>query len=47
MVTHDPRYANHADRTVQMFDGRVLEDVVTASPTTDPRWAGKLPIIVS
>src|ERR1041384_5512118 len=25
MVTHDPRYANHADRTVQMFDGRVLD----------------------
>jgi putative ABC transport system ATP-binding protein len=25
MVTHDPRYANHADRTVQLFDGRVVE----------------------
>ncbi len=47
MVTHDPRYANHADRTVQMFDGRVLEDVVTASPNTEPPWAGKLPIILS
>src|SRR3989449_8876419 len=28
MVTHDPRYAGLADRTVQLFDGRVLEDQV-------------------
>ncbi len=26
MVTHDPRYAKHADRTVQLFDGRVVEE---------------------
>jgi putative ABC transport system ATP-binding protein len=26
MVTHDPRYALHADRTVRMFDGRVVEE---------------------
>jgi putative ABC transport system ATP-binding protein len=25
MVTHDPRYEAHADRTVHMFDGRVME----------------------
>lgn len=25
MVTHDARYAQHADRTVQLFDGKVLE----------------------
>ena len=25
MVTHDPRYARHADRTVQLFDGQVVE----------------------
>jgi putative ABC transport system ATP-binding protein len=25
MVTHDPRYAQHADRTVHLFDGRVVE----------------------
>jgi putative ABC transport system ATP-binding protein len=24
MVTHDPRYAEYADRTVRIFDGRVL-----------------------
>src|SRR5881628_962052 len=26
MVTHDPRYAAHADRSVQLFDGRVVEE---------------------
>ena len=26
MVTHDPRYARHADRAVHLVDGRVLED---------------------
>jgi putative ABC transport system ATP-binding protein len=25
MVTHDPRYAAHADRSVHLFDGRVVE----------------------
>ncbi len=28
MVTHDARYARHADRTVEIFDGRVLEGTV-------------------
>jgi putative ABC transport system ATP-binding protein len=26
MVTHDPRFAKHADRTVHLFDGRVVDD---------------------
>jgi putative ABC transport system ATP-binding protein len=26
MVTHDERYAQHADRSVRLFDGRVVED---------------------
>ena len=26
MVTHDERFARHADRTVHLFDGRVVED---------------------
>jgi putative ABC transport system ATP-binding protein len=26
MVTHDPRYAEHADRTVHLFDGQVVRD---------------------
>jgi putative ABC transport system ATP-binding protein len=25
MVTHDPRYASYADRTIQLFDGRIVE----------------------
>ncbi len=31
MVTHDPRYALHAERTVHLFDGRVVEEQVAAS----------------
>jgi putative ABC transport system ATP-binding protein len=30
MVTHDARYAQHADREVQLFDGRVVEEAVVA-----------------
>ncbi|UCD58801.1 MAG: ABC transporter ATP-binding protein [Candidatus Hydrogenedentota bacterium] len=26
MVTHDPRYARHAERTVHLFDGRIVEE---------------------
>src|SRR5438552_2121921 len=26
MVTHDPRYARHADRSIPLFDGRVVEE---------------------
>jgi putative ABC transport system ATP-binding protein len=26
MVTHDPRYARQADRTVHLFDGQVVEE---------------------
>jgi putative ABC transport system ATP-binding protein len=29
MVTHDPRYAAHADRTIHLFDGRIVEDEYT------------------
>ncbi len=27
MVTHDPRYARHADRTIHMFDGQIVDEV--------------------
>jgi len=30
MVTHDPRYADFADRTVHLFDGKVVEEQVGA-----------------
>jgi putative ABC transport system ATP-binding protein len=26
MVTHDPRYAEFAQRTVHLFDGRIVEE---------------------
>ncbi len=26
MVTHDPRYADHAERTVHLFDSRIVEE---------------------
>ena len=26
MVTHDPRYARHADRTVHLFDGKLIDE---------------------
>ncbi len=26
MVTHDPRYAEHAERTVHLFDGQIVRD---------------------
>ena len=28
MVTHDPRYASYADRTIRLFDGRIVEESV-------------------
>ncbi len=28
MVTHDPRFARHAERTIHLFDGRVVEQPV-------------------
>jgi hypothetical protein len=29
-VTHDERFARHAERTIHMFDGKVVEESVTA-----------------
>jgi len=28
MVTHDPRYATYADRSIQLFDGRMVADTL-------------------
>ncbi|MGH9863392.1 MAG: ABC transporter ATP-binding protein, partial [Candidatus Acidiferrales bacterium] len=28
MVTHDPRYANYAQRGIHLFDGRIVEETV-------------------
>jgi putative ABC transport system ATP-binding protein len=29
MVTHDPRYAGMADRTIHLVDGRITEETLT------------------
>jgi putative ABC transport system ATP-binding protein len=31
MVTHDPRYARYADRSIHLFDGRVVEENMEVS----------------
>jgi len=31
MVTHDPRYARHAERAIHLFDGRVVEEEEAAA----------------
>jgi putative ABC transport system ATP-binding protein len=33
MVTHDTRFARHADRTIHIFDGRVVQEEVESDPT--------------
>ena len=33
MVTHDARFARHADRTIHIFDGRVVQEQVESGPT--------------
>jgi putative ABC transport system ATP-binding protein len=40
MVTHDPRYAAHAQRTVHLFDGRIVDEDITA--TTENHQRSKL-----
>ncbi len=30
MVTHDPRYARYADRSIHLFDGRIVEEKLEA-----------------
>jgi putative ABC transport system ATP-binding protein len=31
MVTHDPRYARYADRTIHLFDGQIVRDEATTA----------------
>lgn len=37
MVTHDPRFARHADRSVHLFDGRIVEEERGDRAATDQR----------
>ncbi|HVA16770.1 MAG TPA: ABC transporter ATP-binding protein, partial [Candidatus Dormibacteraeota bacterium] len=34
MVTHDPRFASVADRSIHLFDGRIVEETVHARTQT-------------
>ena len=34
MVTHDPRYVSHAERTVHLFDGKIVNQTHADSQTT-------------
>src|SRR6202035_3313520 len=36
MVTHDPRYARHADRHIHLFDGRVVEEPMELAAIEEP-----------
>jgi putative ABC transport system ATP-binding protein len=36
MVTHDPRFARHADRQIHLFDGRIVEESVETDPNVEP-----------
>ncbi len=35
MVTHDPRYTTYADRTIHLFDGRIVEESAEATSAAD------------
>jgi len=35
MVTHDQRYANFAERTIHLFDGRIVEETQEARVGAD------------
>lgn len=36
MVTHDPRFARHADRAVHLFDGRIVDEQVEGAGEAVP-----------
>ncbi len=42
MVTHDPVVAAHADRTLFLIDGRLVDEVVAGSPATIARTLADL-----
>jgi putative ABC transport system ATP-binding protein len=41
MVTHDPRFARHAERTIHLFDGRVVEEEEGAKRAADSATLGQ------
>ena len=39
MVKHDPRYASYADRTIHLFDGRIVEESLLRDLDDEAQWA--------
>jgi putative ABC transport system ATP-binding protein len=37
MVTHDPRFARYASRTINLFDGRIVDEFTEQAPTGEQR----------
>ena len=42
MVTHDPRYARHADRSIHLFDGLIVEDLNQEQAARDEAAAARV-----
>jgi putative ABC transport system ATP-binding protein len=40
MVTHDPRYARHAERSIHLFDGRIVEEDASHTGLKDLEESG-------
>jgi putative ABC transport system ATP-binding protein len=40
MVTHDPRYARHAQRSIHLFDGQIVEEHLTSANVKDLEESG-------
>jgi len=40
MVTHDPRYARHAERSIHLFDGKVVEEDAAHAGLRDLKESG-------
>ena len=38
MVTHDPRYAEYAERNISLFDGRIVEEKVRGMKFPQSGW---------
>jgi len=36
MVTHDPRWARHANRNISLFDGRIVAEETLSEPAREP-----------
>jgi putative ABC transport system ATP-binding protein len=42
MVTHDPRYAAHADRTIHLFDGQIVDEQTAEKMGSDMGFGSRV-----